>query len=111
MDSTTVEHGHRSQALGGQRVALTGALVSMPRREAAALVRRCGGEFSSYVGRETSLLVVGEQGWPLKRNGRLTNKLQQAHRLRRAGCSIEILGEEAFLQRLGLHQQAESACR
>src|SRR5437868_14057079 len=87
MDSMAVGNGSRSACLRGQRVALTGALVSMPRAEAVALVRRSGGEFSAQVTRETSLLVVGEQGWPLKRNGRLTNKLERARLLQRQGCA------------------------
>src|SRR5262245_37186841 len=107
---TSANTGH-GQCLAGQRVALTGAMLSMTRAEAVALVCRCGGEFSPRVSADTSLLVVGEQGWPLKRDGRLTNKLRQAQRLSQQGGPIEILGEESFLQRVGLHQQAESVCR
>ncbi len=99
------------RGLAGQRVALTGAMLSMTRAEAVVVVRRCGGEFSPQVSADTSLVVVGEQGWPLKPSGRLTNKLQQARRLQQQGSPLEIVGEEAFLQRVGLHQQAESVCR
>jgi tetratricopeptide (TPR) repeat protein len=100
-----------TRCLAGQRVALTGAMISMTRAEAVALVRRCGGDLSPQVNAETSLLVVGEQGWPLKRDGRLTQKLRQARRLSQQGSPLEIVGEECFLQRVGLDQQAESVCR
>jgi tetratricopeptide (TPR) repeat protein len=107
-DGDDAEH---QRCLEGLCVALTGAMISMTRAEAIALVRRYGGRFSSLVTADTSLLVVGEQGWPLKPSGRLTNKLQHAQKLRQQGRRIEILGEESFLQRVGLHQRAESVCR
>jgi tetratricopeptide (TPR) repeat protein len=86
-------------------------MLSMTRAQAVALVRRCRGEFSPRVTADTSLVVVGEQGWPLQRDGRLTNKLRQARRLQQQGSPLEIVGEEAFLQRVGLHHEAESVCR
>lgn len=105
------ETAEYARCLAGQRVALTGAMLSMTRAQAVALVRRCGGEFSPRVAADTSLVVVGEQGWPLKRDGRLTNKLRQARRLQQQGSPLEIVGEEAFLQRVGLHREADSVCR
>jgi len=114
-DSATLEgpqaESIRSDCLRGQRVTLTGAMASMRRAEVVSLVRACGGQWSPSVTHDTTLLVVGERGWPLKRNGRLTNKLRRSQALREKGYSIEVLGEEAFLERVGLHARADAVCR
>lgn len=93
--------------LHGTRVAFTGRLASMTRREAAELVRAHGGKFVPTVTRRTSLLVIGQEGWPLRNDGRLSNKLQKARLLQRKGWSITILSEEGLLERLGLESQSE----
>lgn len=82
-----------------QRIAFTGRLATMTRAEAAAFVRRCGAEFSPSVTRRTTLLVAGEEGWPLRADGRITRKLQAARRLRRGGLAIEIVREAEFFER------------
>jgi tetratricopeptide (TPR) repeat protein len=105
------DHANNGQWLRGKIVSLTGTMISMSRAEAVALIRHGGGRFSPQVARDTSLLVVGEQGWPLKRNGRLTNKLRRAQMLQRQGRAIEIISEECFLERLGREEQADAVCR
>jgi tetratricopeptide (TPR) repeat protein len=91
----------------GKRVAFTGRLASMTRLEAAELVCAHGGEFVPGVTRHTSLLVVGQEGWPLQKNGRLTRKLQRARRLQRYGHPIAILAEEGMLAQLGFEARSE----
>jgi tetratricopeptide (TPR) repeat protein len=86
--STGLLHGHK--------IAFTGRLASMTRAQAAELVRRHGGAWSPTVTRDTSFLVVGQDGWPLDRKGRLTNKLQKARRLPR----LEVIPEAELLARL-----------
>ena len=93
--------------LRGRTVAFTGRLASMTRREAMKLLRRHDGKFVSSVTRLTSLLVIGQEGWPLQQDGRLSNKLRRARLLQRRGCPIMILTEEGLLQRLGLESQSE----
>ncbi len=90
--------------LQDKQVAFTGRLASMTRSEAANLVRECGGKFVSAVNRQTSLLVVGQEGLPLTRRGHLTRRLEKARALDGTGLhgSLEILAEEDFFARLGL---------
>src|SRR5205814_8608601 len=70
-----------SNRLHGKRVAFTGRLATMARAEAQALVRTLGGFPASSVTRRTSILVVGQEGWPVERNGQLTRKLMRAKKL------------------------------
>jgi predicted negative regulator of RcsB-dependent stress response len=88
--------------LAGKRVAFTGQLASMTRPEAAELVRAHGGTFVTSVTRLTSMLVVGQEGWPLRKDGGLSGKLETAKHLQSAGCNVAILTEEELLDRLGL---------
>src|SRR5207249_907441 len=47
-------------------------------------------------------LVVGQDGWPLRRDGRLSKNLLKAQSLQRDGHAIAILSEDEFLTKLGL---------
>jgi len=82
-------------------VSFTGRLASMSHEEACRLVREAGGEPSTAVSRKTSFLIVGMAGWPLLADGGVASKLKRAEELRRRGCDIRILSEEAFLELLG----------
>jgi tetratricopeptide (TPR) repeat protein len=88
--------------LSGHKVAFTGKLASMTRARAAVLVREHGGAWSPAVTRDTSFLVVGQDGWPLDHKGRLTSKLQKARRLPR----VRVIGEADLLARLRLEPVA-----
>jgi tetratricopeptide (TPR) repeat protein len=83
----------------------------MSRRQAAGLVERHGGSVAPVVSRQTSLLVVGREGWPLQANGRLTRKLEQARRLQRQRCGPEILTEERFFRMLAAEAVDEQVRR
>jgi tetratricopeptide (TPR) repeat protein len=96
-----------SPALQGERVAFTGVLASMTHAKAADLVTQHGGESSEHVSRQTTLLVVGEEGWPLEDDGRPSVKLQHAERLRSLGEPLRIIGESDWLQLLGLTERRE----
>src|SRR5437879_7675855 len=91
-----------AQFLQGKRVAFTGRLACMTRTEAAVLVAAYGGCFVPTVGQRTSILVVGQDGWPLRKDGRLTHNLQKARQLQGQANPIAILTEEELLARLGL---------
>jgi tetratricopeptide (TPR) repeat protein len=95
----------------GARVAFTGRLASMIRADGAALVRKHGGCPVSSVTHRTSFLVVGQDGWPLQEDGRLTNKLRNAQSLNRAGYKITVIAEEEFLSRFGLEPPPEGVRR
>src|ERR1041385_530904 len=88
----------------GREVAFTGKLASLTRREAAELVERLGGGFSRTVGPRTAMLVVGQEGWPLRDDGRLTRKVLRARARTAKGQALEVLTEEEFLARLGLER-------
>ncbi len=97
-----------SQILEGERVALTGTLASMTHAQAADLVTQHGGVATEHVSRHTTLLVVGEEGWPLEEDGQPSVKLQQVERLQAEGVAIRVINESEWLQALGLtEQQAE----
>jgi tetratricopeptide (TPR) repeat protein len=93
--------------LSGKRVAFTGRLASMTRAEAVQLIQVQGGEFVPAVSRRTSWLVVGLEGWPLQKNGRLTRKLLQARRLQHYGYPIVVLSEEEMLSQVGVKARTE----
>jgi hypothetical protein len=77
-------------------VAFTGRLACMSRAEAFEVVRRYGGTPSQEVTRQTTLLVVGELGWPLMDDGRPSNKLSKA-----SGYGIPVVSERRFLEWIG----------
>lgn len=93
-----MEHGW----LRGKRVAATGRLVSMTHADFAQLVVARGGDFMPVASRGTSVLVIGEDGWPLEADGRQTISLVRARRFRADGYPIELLSEEEFYGRLEL---------
>jgi tetratricopeptide (TPR) repeat protein len=99
-----------SQRLRGQCVAVTGRLASLSREEANRLVRAQGGHFSDKVSRETTLLVVGQEGWPLGKDGRLSGNLRRTRVLQEAGHKLQVIGEQEFLERLGLSELASGIC-
>jgi DNA-binding transcriptional MerR regulator len=87
----------QSPALAGERVAFTGTLASMTHREAHAQVAEHGGTASEHVSRQTTILVIGEEGWPLEPDGKPSVKLQHAERLKAEGHDIRIVRESEWL--------------
>jgi tetratricopeptide (TPR) repeat protein len=85
--------------LHGQRVAITGRLATMPRAQAIRFVREQDGVWCPTVNRTTTLLALGQEGWPLQADGRLTTKLRRARAL---GQRIEVVSENSFFDRLGV---------
>jgi DNA-binding transcriptional MerR regulator len=88
--------------LQGKQVALTGRLASMTRRELTELIRTFGAEFVPALTRHTSVLVIGQEGWPVGKDGYLSPKLRKAHHLQGSGHAIVILSEEELLAQVGL---------
>lgn len=97
-----------SSPLAGQHIALTGRLASLSREEAATRIRELGGEYVTQVRAETTLLVVGRDGFPLARDGRLSRNLQAAQELRKQGSCIQIVPEEEFLRRVGWEEKEDA---
>jgi tetratricopeptide (TPR) repeat protein len=68
----------------------------MKRADAFALVRKEGGTPREGVRKETKILIVGELGWPLLANGKLSNSLTTAKKY-----AIPIVPERRFLEWVG----------
>jgi tetratricopeptide (TPR) repeat protein len=100
-----------TKRLDGKRVVFTGRLASMPRADAAALVRVHGGFCDGSVTRHTSIVVVGQEGWPLRKDGRVSSKLVAAKKRQALGQTLAIQTEEDWLNDLGLAEQSEGIHR
>jgi len=94
-----------SPVLAGERVAFTGTLASMTHREAFERVERCGGEAMSHISRQTTMLVVGDEGWPLEADGTPSQKLLHALELQEAGFPCRIVREPEWLHLVGLDER------
>src|SRR5690606_18216831 len=103
------EHPAPLTTLEGQRVAFTGRLASMSRREAHDLVRSAGAEPLEDVTRRCTLLVIGMRGWPLAEDGRLSAKLQRAQQRQGGRGGIQIVSELRFREMAGLAEPQEAS--
>jgi len=92
--------------LRGERVAFTGTLASMTHRQAADLVEKHGGQAVGHISQQTTLLVVGEEGWPLEPDGQPSVKLVQAQACQQRGQALRILSESEWLTALNLEPAA-----
>ena len=91
-----------SPILQGERVAFTGTLASMTHRQAMDLVEQHGGAPMQHVGHLTTILVVGEEGWPLEPDGQPSIKLEHARQMHENGDPIRIVTESEWLKLLGI---------
>jgi tetratricopeptide (TPR) repeat protein len=76
----------------------------MTHSQAGEVVVEHGGEATSHVSWQTTLLVIGEEGWPLEEDGQPSVKLVQTRELMQAGQPLRLLGESDFLKLLGLEE-------
>ena len=104
-------HLQSSLPLSGECVALTGTLASMTHRAAGALTERHGGRYVQSVSRVVSMLVVGEEGWPLEEDGHPSRKLLQSASLIADGAELRILAESDWLHLVGLNEQRDDIQR
>lgn len=100
-----------SPPLAGERVAFTGTLGSMTHAQAAELVAAHGGESTEGVSRQTTMLVVGEEGWPLEEDGQPSVKLRQVTEWNVEGADIRIVNEADFLHLIGLSERRDEIRR
>ncbi|HEY2249767.1 MAG TPA: tetratricopeptide repeat protein [Planctomycetaceae bacterium] len=91
-----------SPVLAGERVSFTGTLASMTHKEAHARVVENGGTAAEHVSRQSTMLVIGEEGWPLEADGKPSVKLQQAEKFHAEGLDIRIVKESEWLGFVGL---------
>jgi DNA-binding transcriptional MerR regulator len=103
MQSSTPESSvDNSPVLAGEHVSFTGTLASMTHKQAHARVVECGGTAAEHVSRQTTMLVIGEEGWPLEADGKPSVKLQHAQKFNAEGLDIRIVNESDWLGFVGL---------
>jgi tetratricopeptide (TPR) repeat protein len=100
-----------SLPLSGETVAFTGTLASMIHRDAISMVEQYGGRATHSVSGSTTMLVIGEEGWPLEDDGGASQKLQQVMQMIADGLEVRILAESDWLQLLGLDDHREEIRR
>ncbi|HAD61107.1 MAG TPA: GlcNAc transferase [Planctomycetaceae bacterium] len=100
-----------SQPLAGETVTFTGTLASMVHREAHDLVERHGGRAVQSMSGMVTMLVIGEEGWPLETDGRTSQKLGDATRLIADGTGLRIVAESDWLHLIGLSEQRDEIRR
>jgi len=93
--------------LAGESVTFTGTLASMTHRQGLQLVERHGGRPMGHVSGQTTILVVGEEGWPLEPDGNPSVKLTLAKELQEQGKPLRILAESDWLNFLGLQEHLD----
>ncbi|WP_459558609.1 tetratricopeptide repeat protein [Lacunimicrobium album] len=94
-----------SRVLAGEKVSFTGTLASLTHQQAFEIVRQHDGEPSHHLTKQSTLLVIGEEGWPLEQNGEPSLKLEQAIQLRTSGQPLRIIKESVWLAMLNLTMQ------
>ncbi len=95
-------------SLTGKAVALTGRFASMTQEEMSELIERHGGTWVRVPNRNTSYLIVGQDGAPLNRDGEPTECLIKAQSLQERGYPVVTLGEHQFLEALGEGEASDS---
>lgn len=100
-----------SPALQGERLSFTGTLASLTHRQAMDLAEQHGGATTHSVSKQTSMLVVGEEGWPLETDGKPSVKLQQVTEWRLQGLDIKVVPESKWLHLLGLEERRRDVHR
>ncbi len=111
LESSTPTPLTSSLPLQGERVSFTGTLGAMTHAQAAELVSEQGGEATDNVSRQTTMLVVGEEGWPLEEDGQPSVKLQQVTEWNTEGASIRVVNEADFLHLVGLSERRDEVRR
>ncbi len=100
-----------SPALQGERLSFTGTLASMTHRQAMDLAEQHGGATTHSVSKQTSMLVVGEEGWPLEPDGNPSVKLREVTEWRQQGLDIKVVPESEWLHLLGLEERRRDVHR
>lgn len=100
-----------SPVLKGERLSFTGTLASMTHRQAMDLAEQQGGSTTHSVSKQTTMLVVGEEGWPLEIDGEPSLKLREVTEWLQQGIDIKVLQESDWLHLLGLEERRRDVHR
>jgi tetratricopeptide (TPR) repeat protein len=88
--------------LQGQKIAFIGAFADWSLL--VDLIQTHGGQLVPTITSLTTLLIVGQERWPITKEGKLSSKVLRARRFQAKG-SLTILTENEILDRLG-HERA-----
>lgn len=100
-----------SLPLSGECITFTGTLASMVHREASELVELNGGRAVQSMSGSVSMLVVGEEGWPLEEDGAASQKLTHATQLIADGADVRIVAESDWLHLISLNERRDEIQR
>ena len=106
-DLRSIDGGRSRAALAGKRVAFAGRFSAISREEAVELASEAGAVPVPAAEADTSLVIVGDEAWPVGDDGHVTPELENAARWRDAGRPIEVIGERNFLARLGYGRDSD----
>lgn len=84
--------------LYNKTVVFTGALSSMPRKNAYKLVANLGGHPEDRITQKTNFLVVGNEEFAASVKNGATNKMKKAEKYKDMGLDICVLSEDTFLE-------------
>ena len=87
---------HLDDDFEGKYFVFTGTLSSMTRARAMEIVASGGGYPQDAVTKKTNYLVVGVQNLDVVKDGN-SSKMKKAASYKLAGCDIEVIGEEDFV--------------
>ena len=105
MDESSDNEETAISSLRGREVAITGRLFALSRAEAIARLVAVQARYVARVSERTAVLVVGQAGPPLGRDGRLTASLRRALALQESGSELRIVSEETLLDLLSLGEE------
>lgn len=110
-DAPTSPSLESSPPLQGERVTFTGTLASMTHKQAHELTEEHGGQAQQHLGKHSTMVVVGEEGWPLEKDGKTSAKLQLAVEFINQGQPLRIVKESDWLRLIGLEQRERETQR
>lgn len=100
-----------SLPLQGECVTFTGRLASMNHRAAAALVETYGGRSVSSMSKSVTMVVIGEEGWPLEEDGEPSQKMVSATAQIGQGAELRLVPESDWLHLIGLNERRDEIKR
>lgn len=89
----------------------TGRLASMNHRDAAALVETYGGRAVSSMSKSVTMVVIGEEGWPLEEDGQPSQKMVAATAQITEGADLTLVAESDWLHLIGLNERRDEIKR
>lgn len=106
-------HPKRSAVNADDRVLMVGRFAMGSRKDWINRLESVGATIETQISSETDWVVVGESGWPLRRNGQLPRDLLIAQGLATHSGRPVILGESDFFSRLQRRESSASVppCR